>query len=32
MGLAPYGKDDPEIKSFLTEDGEVNESLFFGSK
>ena len=29
MGLAPYGKDDPEIKSFLTEDGEVNESLFF---
>ena len=29
MGLAPYGKEDPEIKSFITEDGEVNESIFY---
>lgn len=27
MGLAPYGKDDPNIKPFII-NGEVNESLF----
>lgn len=29
MGLAPYGKEDSNIKSFITDDGEVNESLFY---
>ena len=27
MGLAPYGKEDPEIKPFVVED-EINSSLF----
>ena len=28
MGLAPYGKDSPKIKSFLKEDGSVDNSRF----
>lgn len=29
MGLAPYGKENPKIKPFITDEGEVNDSLFY---
>lgn len=32
MGLAPYGKDDPNIKSFLLDDNSVDSSLFYRTK